>query len=168
MSAQTADTAFSSNPAFACAAAESRQFDFWIGEWEVSADGKHAGRSRIQSILGGCAILENWSGASGNEGKSLNTWNAAATRWEQYWVDGSGTPLHLIGGIVDGRMVLSGRQSVPDPQTGRIRIDRITWTPNADGSVRQLWESSDDDGGSWTTSFDGLYRKAADDSPSHT
>ena len=154
--------------ASACAAAESRQFDFWIGEWEVTAAGKPAGRSRIQPILGGCAILENWRGASGREGKSLNTWNASAQRWEQYWVDMDGTPLHLTGGFADGKMILSGKQPLADPKTGHHRIDRITWTPNADGSVRQLWESSDDDGRTWNASFDGLYRKAEIASPSHS
>ena len=31
-------------------------------------------------------------------------------------------------------------------------------TPNADGSVRQHWESADSSG-KWTTAFDGLYTK---------
>jgi hypothetical protein len=38
--------------------------------------------------------------------------------------------------------------------------DRVTWTPNADGSVRQLWEKSADGGATWTTAFDGLYTRA--------
>lgn len=148
-------------PPPACAAPEYRQFDFWKGEWDVTAQGKPAGHSRIEAILGGCAILENWRGTSGNEGKSLNTWNASARRWEQYWVDGSGTPLHLTGGLVEGRMVLSGQQPQPNPQTGLTQRERISWTPNGDGSVRQLWETSNDDGKTWAVSFDGLYRPVA-------
>ena len=35
-----------------------------------------------------------------------------------------------------------------------------TWTPNPDGTVRQHWEISSDAGKSWTTAFDGLYRRA--------
>jgi len=34
---------------------------------------------------------------------------------------------------------------------------RITWSREPDGRVRQLWESSKDGGRSWTTVFDGLY-----------
>ena len=34
---------------------------------------------------------------------------------------------------------------------------RITWTPAADRSVRQLWESSTDRGKTWTVLFDGRY-----------
>jgi len=155
-------------PPPACAAAEHRQFDFWLREWTVSAGGKHAGDSRIESILDGCVVLENWTGAKGSVGKSFNTYNTATRRWEQYWVDGSGTPLHLSGGLVEGRMVLSGQRPTPNAQTGLAQHERITWTHNADGSVRQLWETSNDDGKTWTVNFDGLYRKVAIASPSHT
>ena len=37
---------------------------------------------------------------------------------------------------------------------------RLKLEPNADGTVRQLWETSSDDGKTWAASFDGLYRKA--------
>jgi hypothetical protein len=56
-------------------------------------------------------------------------------------------------------MVLEGRQDRPDPKTGIVQRERITWTPNSDGSVRQHWESSTDNGKSWQTGFDGLYRR---------
>ena len=57
-------------------------------------------------------------------------------------------------------MVLEAPHDTPDPATGLLGRERIAWTPNADGTVRQLWESSKDDGKTWTVSFDGLYRKA--------
>jgi hypothetical protein len=41
---------------------------------------------------------------------------------------------------------------------GAMARQRITWTPNADGSVRQLWETADEKGG-WTVAFDGRYTK---------
>jgi len=40
-----------------CSGAEYRQFDFWIGDWEVQLpDGKPAGTNRISRILDGCVI----------------------------------------------------------------------------------------------------------------
>ena len=149
-----------------CSVAERRQFDFWLGEWEVTgAKGNVAGHSRIESLLGGCAIAEHWSSATGggaNDGKSYNLYNADLKQWEQFWVDASGSRLHLRGGLVDGNMVLEGRQDLADPSTGVHRRERITWTPNADGSVRQLWQASVDEGKTWTTAFDGLYRRRKD------
>jgi hypothetical protein len=137
---------------------EASQFDFWIGEWTVTQpDGKAAGESRILSINGGRALLENWTSASGNyAGKSLNSYDAASGKWKQFWVDTGGLVLELSGGMVDGSMVLSGKSKGP---AGKDMLDRISWTPNADGSVRQHWEQSDDGGATWKTAFDGRYVK---------
>ena len=138
---------------------ETRQFDFWIGDWNVTTpDGKPAGTNRIELIANGRGLLENWSGdpaAGGGTGKSLNAWNAAKRQWQQFWVGGGGGVLELAGGFVGGRMVLSGEHAV----SGRHVNERITWTPNADGSVRQLWEQSADGGKTWQTVFDGHYAK---------
>ena len=143
----------------ACASARQRQFDFWLGQWEVSNPaGQLAGRSRIEAILGGCVLLENWDSPSGVSGKSFNIFNADSGHWEQFWVDNSGSHLHLVGGMQEGSMVLQGQQDKPDSKTGVIQRERIRWTPNADGSVRQHWETSTDGGKIWKTSFDGLYR----------
>jgi len=69
---------------------ESRQFDFWIGEWEVTTpDGKPAGSSRIERIANGAGLLENWTGypaPTGGNGKSLNAYNQAKKQWQQFWV----------------------------------------------------------------------------------
>ena len=137
-----------------CDTPEHRAFDFWIGEWDVTNPrGNVAGTNRIEPILNGCVLQENWTGAGGSIGHSFNIYDRSSGRWHQTWVDNSGLLLQLSGGLVDGAMVLSS-----DPAAGNA-LQRITWTPNADGSVRQHWESSSDGGGTWTTVFDGLYRR---------
>ncbi len=141
----------------ACAAPEHRQFDFWIGEWEVTTpDGSPAGRNRIESILGGCALRESWSGAKGGSGNSYNAYDRATGRWHQTWVDNSGLVLRLDGAFAGGRMVLSGESR--DTSGARV-LNRITWQETAPGAVRQLWETSRDGGGTWSVVFDGRYRK---------
>jgi len=136
---------------------ETKQFDFWLGEWDVtSPDGKPAGKSRIEKVGADWGVLENWTGAGGGSGKSLNTWFPEKKRWQQFWV-GNGGALELSGGLnAQGEMVL---ESANRAEGGTF--DRITWTPNADGSVRQLWQQSADGGKTWTTAFDGIYRKKA-------
>ena len=77
--------------------------------------------------------------------------------WHQVWVDNVGTRLHLKGGYADRKMVMSGERVTPKgPVT-----DRISWTDNPDGTVRQFWELSTDGGETWQVLFDGLYRQAA-------
>jgi hypothetical protein len=138
----------------ACDSSEHRQFDFWLGTWQVrTPDGKLAGTNRIEREYDGCVIHEHYTTERGYTGESLNAYDAARKVWHQTWVDNGGTLLLLEGGLHAGSMVLEG-QSLDDK--GRTIKQRITWTPNADGSVRQHWESTDENG-RWTTVFDGKY-----------
>ena len=139
-----------------CAGAEYRDFDFWIGKWDVYSGDKRVGENRIERISQGCALLETWRNARGVEGRSINAYDAGAKRWRQFWAGGDGGVLRLEGGLVDGAMVLEGMS--PDA-SGKDVAQRITWTPMPDGTVRQHWEAADGKGG-WTTSFDGSYRRA--------
>jgi hypothetical protein len=141
----------------ACTAPAHRHFDFWLGEWDVhDAGGKLAGRNRIVSILGGCALQEHWSGASGVTGTSLSAYDADRDRWHQTWVDSGGGLLELDGGLSNGSMVLAG-DAVDATAASKTSRQRIAWTPLPDGRVRQRWEASTDGGRTWTTVFDGLY-----------
>ncbi len=139
----------------ACQASEHRQFDFWVGTWDVfSTAGKKVGENRIELIADGCALLEQWTGNGGVSGKSLNIYDAIDRQWHQTWVDNSGTLLMLAGRLADRSMVMS--MSGPSPTDPKATVlQRITWTPANDGSVRQLWELSSDAGKSWTVLFDG-------------
>lgn len=143
-------------PAAPCSSDKHHQFDFWIGDWTVTFNGKVAGTNSIQPILNGCVLLENWLGAGGVEGKSFNLYEEASGKWHQTWVDTSGSMLELTGGIENGNMVLQGQSPSPDGKGQTTQ--RITWTPNSDGTVRQLWDSTQD-GQTWTVMFDGLYAR---------
>ena len=139
-----------------CAAAEHRQFDFWLGDWQVQrSNGALAGINRITAEYGGCVIHERYATGRGYAGESLNVYDATRKVWHQTWVDSSGLLLTLEGGWNGRAMVMEG-DSV---QSGGTRSrQRITWTPNPDGSVRQLWEASDGKG-AWTVVFDGRYTR---------
>lgn len=144
-------------PPRGCPAPEHRQFDFWIGDWEVTTPaGKTAGKNRIEPILGGCALRETWSGAGGSSGSSYNAWDRQRRRWHQTWVDNGGLVLRLEGGFADGKMVLSGETL---DSAGAMVVNRITWQETGRNAVRQLWELSSDGGKTWGVVFDGRYRK---------
>jgi hypothetical protein len=138
---------------------EQHQFDFWIGSWEVTGSGgKIAGRSHIEPVSDGCGISERWEGASGSRGVSYNAWDPSTGHWHQFWIGNSaGDVLYLEGGLDAGKMTMQGIRN--NATTGKPQRQRITWTPNPDGTVRQLWDTSDDDGKTWAVAFDGLYRK---------
>lgn len=142
-----------------CQAPEHRQFDFWVGDWTVTTpQGNLAGTNRIERTLQACVLVEHWIGSKGGAGNSFNLWTATDGKWHQVWVDDSGNMLTLAGGLDGTRMVLAGTHPTPG-QPAVTTTERITWTPVAGGTVRQLWESSIDGGTTWTTQFDGLYTR---------
>lgn len=89
-------------------------------------------------------------------GKSLNIYDAVDRRWHQTWVDNSGTLLMLAGQLVDRSMVMSMTGPTPTDPKATV-LQRITWTPASDGSVRRLWELSSDAGKTWAVLFDSRY-----------
>jgi hypothetical protein len=149
-----------------CTGPQYREFDFWLGDWEVrNAAGQLLGRNRITKRHGGCVVLEEWESAGGGSGSSFNVYDQPTKQWHQFWVDASGTnwlssdkqgnPVTLRGGIRDGAMVMT---SHPDTLPS-IGLARVTWRPLPDGGLRQTFEGSSDGGKTWTVSFDGFYKK---------
>jgi hypothetical protein len=149
-------TPSTSPPPSPCPAGEHRKdFDFWLGRWEVSATGGPVvGHNVIAAAFDGCAVTEVWSGTGGGAGGSYNFYDPARKKWREVWVDRAGEIVELEGGLVGVSMVLEGPHTMPD---GTVTRTRGTWTPNADGSVRQVFEDSKDGGKTWTVSFDGHY-----------
>lgn len=145
-------------PAPSCSSPEHRQFDFWIGRWNVTANGKMAGTNEITPILDGCVLKESWKGA-GMSGTSLNAWDPSDRQWHQTWMDDKGLVLKISGGLREGRMVMSG-EAGQYGNTTRI-LQRITWEKLDADHLRQVWEISPDKGATWNVIFDGRYERAA-------
>lgn len=140
-----------------CTEAEFDAFDYWLGEWTVTnPGGTVVGSNVITSVSDGCGLLEEWTGARGTTGTSINYYDRSTGKWHQVWVGAGASILHLEGGPVDGVMQLSGERRQAD---GATVIDRIRWIPDPKGTVRQHWETSTDGGKTWTTAFDGTYTK---------
>lgn len=143
-----------------CDSPQSHQFDFWVGRWRVSPTGqpdRHVADSLIEKLYLGCGVRENWAPLKGAPGGSLNAYVPAERGWRQAWVDGQGSFVQFSGGWNGRAMVLTGRW----PQPGHPgQLTRMTYTKGADGSVRQLGETSDDGGKTWSPGFDFTYRRA--------
>ena len=137
-----------------------RQFDFWVGEWQVkSPEGAAAGTNSITIENGDCWVHEHWVGAMGGNGESFNFYNPTTKKWHQTWVDDQGQVAEFDGELRDGAMVMEGYRQGTD---GSRIPARLTLTPRPDGSVRQLGENSTDGGKTWSILYDLTYvRKAA-------
>ncbi len=134
---------------------EFRQFDFWIGEWNVkNPQGLPVGTSSIQLILGECIIFENWTSPV-SSGKSFNIYDTNDGKWHQTWVSDKGTFTHYTGEFSDGKLVYVA-DTIFNGQKGKLRM---TFTKLANGDVRQHGESSTDDGKTWQTRYDLTYSR---------
>jgi tetratricopeptide (TPR) repeat protein len=133
-----------------------RKFDFWLGEWDVyNPAGQMVGTSKIQKLLNGCMILENWSGTLGTEGKSMNYYDPHAGTWKQNWVSAQGNIIEYEGEYKNGAMHFSG---VSVDKSGKTELSEMTMTPNEDGTVTQLIKHSTDNGETWEIWFKGIYK----------
>jgi tetratricopeptide (TPR) repeat protein len=143
--------------------AEARWFDFWTGEWKAYQTGTQtqAGISKIEKIAGECAILENWTDdAHSFNGKSINFYNKKTGKWEQHWVGSAGGYQKFENGEYrDGAMRFTFLRYNPD---GTESIGKFTFFNQGADQVRQLSESSNDQGKTWTVDYDFTYFRIKD------
>ena len=140
-----------------CSAAEYRQFDFFAGDWDtydVEAPVRIVARNRVTPMLDGCALREVYEQGDGLRGESFSTYDAARRRWHQSWATNRGQLLLMDGRLEGERMVLTGTERTAD---GTSSVIRVAWWPER-GGVREKAERSGDQGTTWTTLFDIVFR----------
>lgn len=149
-----------------CATPQHRQFDYWVGYWDVYRTGTETlvAHSLIERRYNGCAIRENWMPLSGQQGGSFSAWHPGRQSWRQLWVDSSNGWVEFTGRVVDGAMELTGQWPGSGPN-GENGIVRMRYIRVAGGAVRQHGQVSIDDGRTWGPSFDFTYRRSRDAAP---
>ena len=143
-----------------CDDAKFREFDFWLGDWDVTAaaGGPQQGTSHISKEMNGCVIWENWtSAANGYFGKSYNTYNVNLGKWEQYWVDSSAGVIFFSGNLKDGVMDY-WTDDVPQPNGTKLRRHLQFFNLSPD-KVRQFSQGSTDGGKTWNVEYDFIYNR---------
>lgn len=138
---------------------ESRQFDFWIGDWDVftalAPTAAPIARSRIESAEASCAVLEFYTQNAGYTGRSINIYDTNLKKWRQFYVDNTGRVTRYIGESRDGNMYFTAE---PSPGTPSGTQNRMTFFAEGRDQVRQVLERSTD-GVTWTKTFDGIYKR---------
>lgn len=150
-----------SSQAQQCQSEAHRQFDFWIGEWEVSdTAGVVQGHNTIDSAAGACMLTEYWRGAGGGDGRSINYYDPTDSLWHQTWIGSNGFILHLKGGIDDDGRSMKLKSEPFQGQNGQSLQHQILWRPNPkNGTVIQVWTVLDDGGNAVRTLFFGVYQR---------
>jgi hypothetical protein len=146
-------------PTPACATPEHKQFDFWLGQWDVyrTDTDQLVAHSLIEKLYAGCAVRENWMPVGGTGGGSLNSWRPADETWLQTWTDSGNNWNEYAGGIAGGMMVLTGKSV---NAAGKATPVRMTYEAKPDGSVVQTGYQSADGGKTWALTYQYAYRRA--------
>lgn len=141
-----------------CSAPELHALDFWEGSWNVQdrQTGSFDGDDVVAKMLGGCALRESWTDASGERGESVFWFDASSKRWKQVWVTSAGAFKEKVQ-VEAPSGALRFQGEVPRKEGGTA-LDRTTLTPLRDGRVSQVIERSIDGGKTWTR-WEGIYSR---------
>ena len=152
-----------SAPANPCAIPEQKQFNFWVGEWDLTWPGDKQGEvahgtNRIHRTMDGCVIEENFDGGESMplRGMSVSTFDLRAGKWKQTWVDNQGAYLDFVGEFQQGQMILSCIARKPD---GTRVLQRMVFKNITQDEFDWSWESSTDGGKTWKVLWPIHYKR---------
>ncbi|MBN8696214.1 MAG: hypothetical protein J0L87_06765 [Bacteroidetes bacterium] len=141
-----------------CCTIEYKQFDFWIGEWDVfNQQGNKVGTNVIVPMQDSCLIQENWS-STNETGTSYTFYNKIDSTWNQIYIDNLGTTLQLKGSFKNNKMVLKS-EKIKSTKANFYYINKITWEKDSSGNVSQKWEIIDEKESVIQVVFDGIYKR---------
>ncbi len=140
---------------------KSSQFDFWLGNWNLTWGDNGRGTNEITRILDGRIIQENFKSEPNDQGQylqgiSVSAYDPTIDQWKQTWVDNQGAYLDFVGDYEDGKMILSRDAILQDKPIKQrmvwhnIHADKFDWS----------WERSKDNGESWETVWFIEYKRA--------
>ena len=76
-----------------CSLPEASQFDFWLGDWNLTYNDTLHATNHIEKIMGGCTVQENFNDPNMHySGKSWSVYSKNYKMWQQTWVDNETFP----------------------------------------------------------------------------
>lgn len=151
-----------------CNSPEVRQFDFWLGDWDIDqnilqADGtwlELSAKTHVEKDLEGCALIEHWEGKvqffwegmkkpEPMHGLSVRAYDPESNRWRIHWMDTRHPKFGTFeGGFSDsvGTFLKSSTGSDGKPLLTRIMFsdishDAVTWTLAVSRDNGEQWQS---------------------------
>lgn len=137
------------------------RFDFWIGEWDVYVGNQKIAESKISFSRGNCGILEDYQTSQIVGGNSLSYYDSYTEKWKQTYADQSGSVSYYeeTDSPYEGTLQFISKSTVFQGNISAKPWIKMTYYDNEDGSVRQYLETSTDEGKTWTSAFDAMYKR---------
>lgn len=136
---------------------EATQFNFWLGEWDLTWSNGGHGTNSIRAILDGKVILETFNAdpTDAFQGMSFSVYNPLLSKWQQTWVDNQGTYLDLVGDYQEGKMILERTASVGEKSI----LQRMIFFNITDTHLDWSWQRSQDHGTTWESLWQIHYQR---------
>ena len=134
-----------------------RQFDFWVGDWELTWNDTSKGSNTITLEMNNLVVYEHFKDPVNNYfGWSWSVYDTLSKKWKQTWVDNQGEYLDFTGQMQDNKMILE-RSFISSKGTSirqrmifyNITKDKFDWN----------WENSIDGGANWKLSWKIHYKR---------
>ena len=149
-----------------CSSPGAREFDFWLGEWDLTWPAEQTGgdvgetltgRNSITRLFDDCVIEENFTTHDGAfRGHSVSVFDEKKGLWRQTWVDSAGAYLWFTGRFDGEVMTLS---TEPTERDGETVINRMVFSDIGPESLEWAWQRSTDEGANWSSLWNISYRK---------
>jgi hypothetical protein len=145
------------DPTPCSANSESRQFDYWLGDWTVTYPGAPGGStSKVSLSLDQCLLIEGWDGGKGHKGENLFAYSYDDKRWRGMFADNQGRVHVFEGKVGTNSAEFHGPSRGPN---GEEVLNRIKVVRMSADQIEQSWEKSVDHGATWTMQFRGQYSR---------
>ncbi len=155
----------------ACQEGHYREFDFWIGEWDLDnlrlqEDGSWlntgSATNRVFPVAGGCGVVELWDGYLGNShirGFSVRSYDPAKEKWVLVlnWPQQNRAGFGTLEGVFThgrGDFIQEGQTS-----DGRTQTTRYSFADIGPDSFRWNDGTSFDGGQTWRTAWIMEFKK---------
>ena len=152
----TAAAAAQSGP---CSTTDTRQLDFWLGNWTGANPGPSSGgTSKVYLSLDKCLFIEHWENGQGHESDKMFAYSTDDKTWHGMFADNQGR-IHIFveGKVGPGSAEFRGSSWGPN---GEAVLNRLTLTQKVPNRVEEKWEKSTDKGATWTAAYSADYVRA--------
>lgn len=138
-------------------AQRNHQFDFWIGDWDLTWNDTSKGSNNVTLEMNDFVVYEHFNDRVNNfSGWSWSVYDTVSKKWKQTWVDNQGTYLDFTGEMRDNKMMLERSFT---SKKGKLIKQRMIFYNITKNDFDWNWENSVDEGASWKLSWKIHYHR---------
>jgi len=132
-----------------------RQFDFWLGEWDLEWGSGERGTTSVYLDLDDNVVVASLDARPSRDYQGIGHAVFVDGCWKQTWVDSDGNYLDFAGLYEDGVMDLRREAPFEDG----FALYRVRWFDIERNALRWAYERSGDGGTTWEPLWEIGYRR---------